>query len=198
MPNDGMPRAGLLVSQDAPPFMEATRTGNGWSAQTATLFAPLVAVPSTVAALELWNNIASGMTMVISDLFADQILGTAATQTYAIFACVTTSKVVPTLTALAISSASGRTGYTSAVGTRVVTGVGTTVIANGWRPWGNPQAWGTAAATPGNAWNAAVDGKLIVPPGCSLVVHVVGSLATASTFQAGAAWFEVPGLTNVS
>lgn len=197
MPNDILNN--LLVSQGAaPPYTEATRTGNGWSAQTATLFAPLVAVPTTVAALELWNNSVSGMTMVISDLFADQVLSTAATQTYAIFACVTLAKVVPTLTALAVSSASGRQGYTSAVGARVVTGVGTTVIANGWRPWGNPQAWGTAAATPGNAWNAPVDGKLIVPPGSSLVVHVVGSLATASTFQVGASWYEIPALVNVA
>ena len=195
MPNDGMTRAGLLVSQDGLPFAEATRVGIGWTAQTATLFAPLVAVPTTVAALELWNNTTSGMNMVISDLFAMQVLSTAASQTYAIYACVLVSKAVPTLTALTINSLSGRAAYTSAVGSRVVIGVGTTVIAAGWRPWGNPQAWGTATATPGNAWNAAVDGKLIVPPGCGLAIHVVGALATASTFQVGASWYEVSNTT---
>ena len=192
MPNDGMPRGGLLVSQDAPAYAEASRLGIGWQCQTATLFAPLVAVPTTTAALELWNNTTSGMNMVVDTLFADQVLGTAATQTYAIFACVSVPKAVPTLTALAIHSTSGRSLITGSLGTRVVTGVGTTVVANGWRPWGNPQAWGTAAATPGNAWHAEINGRLLVPPGCALLLHVVGSLATASTFQVGASWYELP------
>ena len=192
MPNDGMTRPGLLVSQDAPPFFEMTRLGNGWQAQTATLLTPLVAVPTVTAALELWNNTTSGMNMAVDTLFADQILSTAATQTYAIYAQVTVPKAVPTLTALAIHSMSGRSAITSAVGTRVVTGVGTTVIANGWRPWGTVQAWGTAAATPGNSWHVEIGGRLIVPPGCSLCLHIVGSLATPSTFQVGASWYEIP------
>ena len=195
MPNDGMVRPGLLVSQDNLPFGEITRLGGGWTAQTATLLAPLTAVPTTVAALELWNNTTSGMNMVISDVFADMILGTAAAQAFAIYACVLVSKAVPTLTALTVNSLSGRAAYTSAAGSRVVTGVGTTVIAAGWRPWGNPMAWGTAAATPGPSWNAAVDGKLIVPPGSSLALHIVGSLTTASSFQVGASWYEVSNTT---
>ena len=196
MPNDIL--TNLKVSQGAPDHMEITRLGGGWTAQTATLFAPLVAVPTTVAALELWNNTNNDMTMVIDTLFADQVLGTAATQTYAIFACVCIPKAVPTLTALTVNSLSGRGPYTSAVGSRVVTGVGTTVIAAGWRPWGDVQAWGTAAATPGNAWHVNVDGRLLVPPGCSLALHVVGSLATASTFQVGASWYEVSDLPVIS
>ena len=192
MPNDGMPRGGLLVSQDAPPYAEATRLGIGWQTQTTTLFAPLVAVPTTTAALELWNNTQSGMNMVVDTLYAEQILSTAATQTYAIWACVSTPKAVPTLTALSITSPSGRSAITSAVGARVVTGVGTTVVANGWRPWGNPQSWGTAAATPGNAWHAEINGRLVVPPGSALLLHIVGSLATASTFHVGASWYELP------
>lgn len=191
MPNDGLPRTGLLVSQDGIQYGEASRAGIGYTAQTSTLFAPLVAVPTTVAALELWNNLTSGMNMVVSSLFADQVLATAASQTYAIYACVTIPKAIPTLTALTVNSISGRQPYTTSVGTRVVSGVGTTVVAAGWSPWGNPQAWGTATATPGNAWHAQVDGQLLVPPGSSLLIHVVGSLATASTFQVGARWYEV-------
>lgn len=187
-----MTRPGLLVSQDNLPFAEITRLGGGWTAQTATLFTPLTAVPTTTAALELRNNLTSGMNMVISDVFADMILGTAAAQAFAIYACVTIPVTTAiTLTALTINSLSGRGPYTSAAGTRVVTGVGTTVVAAGWRPWGNPMSWGTAAATPGPSWNAAIDGKLLVPPGASLALHVVGSLATASSFQVGASWYEV-------
>lgn len=192
MPNDGMTRPGLLTSQDAPPFFEMSRLGAGYQAQTATLFAPLTAIPTTTAALELWNNTTSGMTMAVDTLFASQILSTAATQTYAIYAQVTVPKAVPTVTALVIHSMSGRSPITSSAGTRVVTGVGTTVVANGWRPWGDTQAWGTAAATPGNSWHTEINGRLLVPPGCALTLHVTGSLATASTFQVGASWYEIP------
>lgn len=179
----------LIVAQGLPPYTEMTRLGEGWTVQTSTLFAPLVAVPSTTAALELWNNTNSGVDLILDTVFADQILSTAATQTYAIYAMVTVPKAVPTLTALALNSMSGKAVLTSSVGAKVVTGVGTTVIANGWRPWGIAQAWGTAAATPGNAWHAEVNGRLIAPPGCSICLHVVGSLATASTFQVGASFY---------
>ena len=187
MPNDSSVRPGLLVSQAQSPAAEYTRIG-AWSIQTATLFAPLTAVPTTVAALEIWNNTAnpSGLCMVIDDLFASQLVGPVVVESSGIFAAVAQVAAVPTLTALRVSSSSGRTFYTSSLATPVVTGVGTTVIANGWRPWGNPAAFGTGAATPGKHWSAPIDGKLIVPPGCSLLLHVVSSVATASAFQVGA------------
>lgn len=181
----------LFTAQGLPPFTEVTRKGDGWSIQTSTLFAPLVAVPTTVAALEIYNNmLAASVALVISDVFAMQVLATAAAQTYAIYACVSTQKAAPANSALDIFSSSGRAKYTTSAAGRIIAGIGTTVVANGWRPWGPPQAWGTATATPGNAWNAPVDGKLIVPPGCALLLHVVGALATASTFQVGASWYE--------
>jgi hypothetical protein len=165
-------------------YAETSRRGQSYTVGTATLFAPLVAYPTTTAALEVYNNHPTKV-MVISELYAAQILSTAASQTYAIFAMVTTTKAVPTLTALSVFSNSGKAVITPTASGEIVTGVGTTVIANGWRPWGPPQAWGTATATPGNAWSVPVDGKLIVPNGCSICIHVVGALATASTFQAG-------------
>jgi hypothetical protein len=174
---------GLQTYQGLPPYAETNRRGDGWTVGTTTLFAPLVAYPSTVAALEVYNN--GVRTMVVSDLYAAQILSTAASQTYGLFAMITTQKAVPTLTALSVYSLSGKPLVTPTAAGEIVTGVGTTVVANGWRPWGPPQAWGTATATPGNAWSVPIDGKLIVPPACSICVHVVGALATASTFQAG-------------
>lgn len=165
---------------------------------TATAFAPLVGIPTTTAALELWNNTNSGMTMAIDELTAFSLLGTAATQVYGLWAQVAAAKAVPIVTGLVIGSASGRAPYTSTAGARVVTGVGTAVVANSWQPWGAPMNFGTAAATPGPSWSAAINGKLIVPPGSSLCIHVVGSLATASSFHCGAKWYEVPSLTNVA
>ena len=172
-----------------PEYAEITRGGRGWSVQTATLFAPLVAIPTTVAILEVYNQPTSKMVMIIDTLFAVQVLATDVVQTFSIFAQVYT-KAAPSLTALTIYSASGLAPYTPTVGTRVVTGVGTTVIANGWRPWGPVQAWALAAATPVNAWHTEINGRLLVPPGASLQLHVAGSLATASSFQVGASWYE--------
>ena len=175
-----------------PRYAEAARLGNGWSIMTATAFAPVAALPTTTARLELWNNSNSGMVMIADQVFAFQLLSTAAGQTYAVWAMVTTQKDNPTNTALTIYSNSGRPFITTTAVSRIVSAVDTTVVANGWRPFGAVQAWGTGVATPGNSLLGEVEGRLIVPPGCSLCVVVVGSLATASTFHCGASWFEAP------
>ena len=177
-----------LVAQGVPPYTEMSRRGNGWTVQTSTLFAPIAAYPSTLTRLEGFNN-NPGYAMIIVDLFAAQVLSTAATQSYAIGAMVTTAKAAPSNTALAVASLSGKNSYTTTAAGPIITAVDTTVVANGWRPWGNPQAWGTAAATPGNAWSAEVNGKLIVPFGASICVAPFGSLATASTFQCGFSFY---------
>lgn len=179
----------LLVAQGLPPYAEMTRKGGGWSMQTATLFAPLVAIPTTVAALEIYNNMSKD-SLIIDTLFASQVLSTAASQTYAIYACVSTTKAAPANTAIKMFSSSGRDVRETTAAGPIIAGIGTTVVANGWRPWGTVQAWGTATATPGNAWHVDIDGKLIVPPKRALLLHVVGALATASTFQVGASFYE--------
>lgn len=181
----------LRVAAGLPPYAEISRKRNGWTVGTTTLFAPLVAYPGTTAILEVHNNYNTDTVLVVSDFYAAQILSTAAQQTYAIYAMVTTSKAVPTLTALDLFSMSGKAKVTTTASGEIVTGVGTTVVANGWRPWGEVQAWGLATATPGNGWSVDVGGKLIVPPGCSLCMHVVGALATASSFQCGASFYVV-------
>ena len=173
----------LFVVPGAPGYSEIRRRGEGWTIQTVTLLTPLTAIPTTTAALEIFNN--GSRQLVVSDLFASHILATAIVQVHAIYAQITTKKAVPTLTALAQNSLCGKGALTPTAESEVVTGVGTTVVANGWRPWGNLQNFNLAAATPGESWDVPVDGKLVVPPKCSLCLHIVGSLATASSFQVG-------------
>ena len=175
----------LIVAGGLPSYTEWTRRGNHWRVKTATAFAPVAAVPTTTAKLELYNPASNTESIIVTSLFAFQLLSTAATQTYSIWAQVTAAKAAPTAAALVIASNSGRDSVTGATGSFVVPAVDTTVIDTVWMPFGAVQAWGTAAATPGNAWSAAVDGMLICPPGHSVCVAVVGSLATASTFQCG-------------
>ena len=182
-------RADLLTAQGMLPKAELTRGGNGWNVMTSTAAAPIAAVPTTTALLELFNPVTSSVDLVIDDLYAFQLLSTAATQTYAVWAMVTTTKAAPTAAALVIASRSGKDPVTGATGSFVVPAVDTTVVANGWRPYGPVQAWGTAAATPGNSLVAPVNGALIVPPGSSLCVAVAGSIATASSFQVGVGFY---------
>lgn len=160
------------------------RRGKGYTVRTATLFAPLVAYPTTVAALEVYNNDPARV-MMVSDLHAAQILSTAAEQANAIYAMITTTKAVPTLTALSVFSLKGDEITTPTASGKIVTGVGTTVVANGWQPYGQGGNWGTGTATPGPAWSVPIDGKLTVPYQCSICLHVAGALATASSFQVG-------------
>ena len=183
----------LLVAQGLPPYTEMAARYDTWQIQTSTLLAPLNAVPTTTAALEIWCNISSDDTFIVESLFADQILGTAAAQAYAIYACVSAAKAVPSLTALTVTNVMGDSGsYTSAVGSPLVTGVGTTVVANGWRPYGVSPGSALQAATPMHSWEAPINGRLLVRPGRSLFLHIVGSLTTASSFQVGAQGYMVP------
>lgn len=183
----------LITSNGMPRYTEMSRRFDYQQVQTSTLFAPLNAVPTTTAILELWVNSTSNRVMVVESLFADQILGTAAAQAYAIYACVSVNKAVPALTALAIRDVLGeRDAITPTVGSEIVTGVGTTVVANGWRPYGPPTGSALEAATPMHSWEAPIDGRLIVRPGRSLQLHITGSLTTASSFQVGAQFYMVP------
>ena len=170
----------------AAPFEEVTRQGQLWTVQTATLFAPIATWPTTTSRLEGFNNRPGGWVMVVVDVFAMQVLSTAIVQTYGTAAMVSTSKAAPTNTALLVASCSGKAAFTTTASSDLITAVDTTVVANGWRPYGPGQgAWGLAAATPGNCWSAEVHGKIEVPQNASICVAPMGSLATASSFQCG-------------
>ena len=105
--------------------------------------APVVPVPAPPPWLS--GRLATGHPWMAFDpatglhnqLFAEQILSTAASQTYAIYACVAKAVAAgPAVTALTVFSNNGGGSYSAGAGSgRLVTGVGTTVVANGWRPW---------------------------------------------------------------
>lgn len=183
----------LLTVHGGAPYTEMARAGGIWNVMSAAA-APLVAVPTTVALLEIYNNTASGMEMEVLDLFLFHLLGTAALHNIGIWAQVTAPKAAPSTGSLAINSQSGRGKYTDTAATRVTTGVGTTVVATGWRPFGTPGSGVISTALPGEAWSIEVNGKLLVPAGCSLCLSATDALATASSIQVGASWNERVGL----
>ena len=186
-----------IISQGNPPYTELSRQGVGWNVSLASAVAPIAAVPTTTAQLEIFNNSAgpSAFVMVIDSLFGFELLSTNIVRTASIWAMVTTQKAAPTNTALNVFSHSGRPLYATTAASRIITGVGiaTGVVANGWRPWGPVEAWAPAPGAgvpPGNSFEAPVQGKLEVPPGCSLALQVVSSAATG-TYTYGASWYEI-------
>ena len=179
----------LLTAQGMPSYAEMTRQGDGWTVQTTDLFAPIAAYPSTLTRLELFNN-NPGWTILVADIFAAEVLGTAVQRTTQIFAMVTTKKAAPTLTALVLASLSGRSPITPTTGGPIIPAVDTTVVANGWKPYGHGLNWGLAAATPGPAFSTRLDGMLQVPYECSLCVAPM-SLATATSYQCGVTFYWI-------
>lgn len=186
----------LLTSWGWQQYTETSRAGLIWNAISAAA-TPLVVIPTTLTILEVYNNIQGSM-LEILDLFCFHLLGTAALHQPSIWAQVTAPKAAPSTASLAIGSQSGRAKYTDTASTPVTTGSGTTVVANGWRPFGTQASGVVGTATPAEAWNARVDGALTVPYGCSVNITVTDALATASSVQVGVSWAHRTTVTTVS
>jgi len=173
----------LLVAENKMRYAELTRKGQLWSTIATSAVAALVVRPSTVAAVEIWNgNQGGGPSLVVDRLFSEFLVSTAVTGGAGLWAQVTTPKAAPT-SSLTVYGHTGK-GY----GGLVLGAVGTTVVANGWFPYG-PLVPGPDAATPGGSWDAYLEGRLIVPPQCSLCIHVLASVV-GFTFCSGASWAE--------
>lgn len=196
MPNNQI--GDLLVAQGLPANTEVTRLGVRYATMAVSAVAALVARPSTTAALEIYNNTGavnfngSPQSMIITRIFSHELvtsttgLGGGAV----IYAMVTTGKAAPTDAALAVTSLSGK-GVLSPAGP-ILNAASTTIVANGWYPYGSTVKKESAGAVvPGGALEANIDGRIIVPPGCSLCLHVVSGY-TGDTFTSGAEWAFEP------
>lgn len=182
----------LLTARGLPQYAEETRRGVRFATMATSAVAALVVRPTTTAALEIYNNTAAApfngkaVSMVVTRLFTHELvtsttgLGGGAI----IYAMVTMPKAAPTDAALAINSLSGKPAPTL----HVLTAASTTVVANGWFPYGpHIKKESAGAVVPGGGAEAIMDGRLIVPPGCSLCLHVVSGY-TGDTFTSGAEW----------
>ena len=173
-----------LVAQGMPPYAEMTRLGQGWSVMSTSALAALVTRPTTTAGYEIFNGYASGgPSLIIDRIFAEWRIATAVGSGAIMYAGVTAPKAAVTAGAFTVRGNSGK-----AYGGSVISAVSTTVVDPGWFPWGQASAM-LGAATPMGGLEARVEGRLIVPPQCSLVLHVVASV-TGDTFIQGASWYE--------
>ena len=179
----------LLMAQGAMPFTELTRLGGGWSTMSTSAVAGLVVRPGTTAAFEIYNAYSDGgLSLVIDRMFWFNLVGTAVIENYLGWAAVSR----PDRAASAPSDGSfvvrGNAG--SAYGGSVIAAAGTTVVDEGWFPWSEAYQKGAGGVKPFGAVVADVAGRLIVPPGSSLNMHVVSSVV-GQTFTQGASWYEV-------
>lgn len=179
------PQGDLFVAHDLPSYTEITRKGESWATMATAAVAGLVVRPTTTAALEIFNNETSGgKSLVIDRLFSNNLVSTNVIESFQLYAMVTRPKAAPTDAALAITSLSGK-----AAGTRTVfTAASTTVVDNGWFPWGESFTKGAGGVVPHGGIVAEVNGRIIVPPQSSLCLHTLASLV-GQTFTHGASWF---------
>ncbi len=175
-----------LVAQGLPAYAEMVRKGNSWATMSVTAVAGLVVRPTTVCALELWNGYQpGGPSLIIDRLFYFNLVSTAAAEAFSGWAQVATPKTAaPSSASLVVRGNSGK-AYSGAV----VNAIGTTVVDCGWFPWTNNFGIVSGGTTPLGALVVNVEGRLIVPPGASLCMHVVSSVV-GMTFTQGASWFE--------
>jgi len=174
-----------LVAHGMPRGTEMVRRGNGWGTMATSAIAGLVVRPSTTAALELWNGYGvGGRSLIIDRVFAFNLVSTNVIEGFSLWAMVTQSKSAPSSASLVVNGLSGKT-----YGGPVINAVGTTVVANGWFPWTQAYQKGAGGVVPFGAVIGEVDGRIIVPPQCSLCLHVVSSLV-GQTFTTGAFWYE--------
>ena len=173
----------LLFAQGGPDYMELSRKGIGYATMATGAVAALVVRPTTVAALEIYNNSPIN-SLVIDRLFGHNLVGVA-NSAFGMYAMVTTVKLAPTDAPLVINSLSGKPVPTKTV----LCAASTTVVDNGWFPYG-PFGSNVTITTPGPTLEAVIAGRLIVPPGCSLCLHTVAS-TVGVTVTLGAAWYAI-------
>lgn len=174
-----------LVAFGLPPYAEMARKGSGWATMSTSAVAGLVVRPSTTAAFEIFNGYnTGGKSLIIDRLFYFNLVSTNVIEGFSGWAQVTAPKTAVTSGSFVVR---GNTGQ--AYGGAVIAAASTTVIDSGWFPWTSAYNKGAGGVVPFGAVMANVEGRLIVPPQCSLCLHVVSSLV-GQTFTQGAAWFE--------
>lgn len=177
-----------IVSQGLAIGTEMTRQGLRWSTMSTSAVAGLVVRPSTTAAFEIYNGYpAGGKSLIVERLFWFQLVSvTAVAEAYVGYAGVTSPKAAVTDGSFVVRGSHG----VAARNLPVIAAASTTIVDPGWFPWavngGHAAITGTAG---GFGAIGEVAGRLIVPPGCSLVMHAVAN-TTGQTFVQGSEWVE--------
>jgi hypothetical protein len=163
-------RGDLIVAQGLPEKTEIVRMGDSWQVSNASGITALTALPTTTAALSLWNGEpASGKCYVIDSVAVNvRILDVTQPGTLSLFAMMNKTPVgAPSDAGLVIRSLIGKT-----YGGKARTLVGGSVTNDGWFPCGSTPTVGTVVA--GAVWKTHdidLRGFYIIPPGGMFSLH---------------------------
>lgn len=184
-----------LIAPSASPWGELTRAGRAFETHTTTAVAAVVARPTTAVMLAVYNNEPDGgRSYIIDHAWALLEAGTAAAGQFTILQALgQVREAVPTDAALAINQRNGM-GHKDTLARTILNATalpGTTGIAGNWSVAPGQTSTGKpgAGATPGGFAQAAIDGRVIVPPGRYYALHVMADVI-GSTFTVGLGWHE--------
>lgn len=190
---DAMPvlnaRGDLLIAQALPPITECVRLGRSYSIRTVAA-APVAAIPTTTAALAIWNGEPDGgRCYIIQSVFGIAVTSTAATnKNFAIVgqlnigrkASPTTNLVNPL--SLVGQAYSGRAFVNTA---QAVTN------DSAWQALGSSFVEDTATAGIASTWEHPQNGRIIIPPGHLFGISCIVTAVATTTCRIGIRWHEV-------
>ena len=165
-----------------------TAKGYGFQAMATSAVAALVVRPTTTAMATLRNN-SSNKNLVIEEVFAHNLVTTAADGYGNIWLCSHPTGMSAITNDITVrNSMNGNT----AGGSETSFDNGATVTDDGWFPWPDVAAQAEAAGVlPGACTLARVHGRIIVPPTGGISMTIVASVV-GNTFCGGFRWYEVP------
>jgi hypothetical protein len=178
----------LLVAEGLPRYTEMARRGQGYQVIATSAVAALVVRPGVTSGVEIWNGYgAGGPSLIIDRAFTHNLVSSTTGLGGGAGIWLMVTKPVATAIASTLTPV-GTNG--KAYGGPVRVAVGTTVVDNGWYPWGPTRMRESAGSVvPAGILTAEISGRIIVPPLSSLCIQVVSGY-TADTFCSGAMWYE--------
>lgn len=181
-------RGDQIVVIGLPQLAEVVRFGRSFSAFQTAAVAPVVALPTTSAPLSIFNGEPDGgLSYVIDDIFSIVVASAAAATGITMAHMLGTGKkVAPTAAAIVPKGLSGRV-YNG----RAVLALASTVVDDVWLPVNGQANQAPSINQIGSSVSAAIDGRIIVPPGHMYSIAVVANTAALITVRMGLRWHEV-------
>ncbi len=182
-----------FVQYGAAKYEEITRDGYAFSVVNSTATVPIIAAPSTTVLLGLYNSSADGGKSIIIDaLYGYCTVVTAALGQASLMYVLGQTRVTALTLDLTIRKANGMGPTTDSVCLAEDAGTildGITGVALGYQVIGDTAHHRVASEIGASLW-AAVDGRIIIPPGRAFGLTVLSSVASTARWIVGAAWHE--------
>ncbi len=184
---DQNPRGDLCIAPALLPKTELTRLANTWYTITPTgsAFAPVAAMPTTLAVLAIYNGYTDTTCLVIDQVWITTLTSAGAATNYTILAQVIQVAALTDSATVLVTSPLGKV-YSGSVLKAINV---TTMVANKFSLIGIGTSGGAAAGI-GTGAVAEVAGSIIVKPGFTLGVNALGGTASGTALM-GILWHEM-------